>query len=280
MLQSESEKMAGELARLVALETARLAAAGDAKIIHGLRSWLTRHAQELNERIEREEAAGQAYLERHARRARRFWDHDRRQEAEALGQHLASNPPAIAEELQLTPQGCDWMITRWELLARSAERESGWTPTQAAQAFDLLGTPRAERSGLPGAAVEQGSFTNKLRHGPTALAREQIRLLRKQKAEVADTDAFERVLIEARLPVIPPPELLALRESIAELQQRIRRCLRQLKTHIAHMEAREKAEQAARPALKLASLPREPPETEERPPGKRSRTGGRSGLDS
>ena len=46
-------------------------------------------------------------------------------------------------------------MTRWAMLAYSADLKGGWTPEQTRLAFDLLGTPIEFREGhQPGASLD------------------------------------------------------------------------------------------------------------------------------
>src|SRR3954469_3085094 len=46
-------------------------------------------------------------------RAELTWDDDKRLEAETLGSQISRRPGEIIEALRRTPQGCDWLMTRW-----------------------------------------------------------------------------------------------------------------------------------------------------------------------
>ena len=60
-----------------------------------------------------------------ALRAELTWDDDRRREAEALGSQIGRRPGEVVEALRRTPQGCSWLMTRWAMLAHSADG-LGW----------------------------------------------------------------------------------------------------------------------------------------------------------
>ena len=64
-------------------------------------------------------------------------------------------PEQVVEELRRTPQGCEWLIGRWAMLARAADAHKEWTPDQGQLAFDLLGTPFSFRKGhRPGESID------------------------------------------------------------------------------------------------------------------------------
>src|SRR3954453_7001697 len=104
-------------------------------------SWLVDEIAVISLRIDR--CAG---MERRARdlkamRAELCWEDDRRLDAVRLGGLLSKRPDEVAEELRRTPQGCEWLMTRWAMLAHVADLKGSWTAEQARMAFDLLGTP-------------------------------------------------------------------------------------------------------------------------------------------
>ncbi len=78
-----------------------------------------------------------------ALRASICWEGDRRCEAESIGAAIHRRPAQTAAELAKTPQGCRWMIERWAMLARAAERDGSWDDAERSLAFDLGGTPLA-----------------------------------------------------------------------------------------------------------------------------------------
>src|SRR3954463_11782011 len=118
-------------------------------------SWLVDEVANISLRIDRCER-----MERRARgvkamRAELCWEDDRRLDAVRLGGLLAKRPDEVVEELRRTPQGCEWLMTRWEMLAHTAAVRGSWTPEQARLAFDLLGPPAEFREGnRPGASLD------------------------------------------------------------------------------------------------------------------------------
>ena len=75
-------------------------------------------------------------------------------EAEEVGTRLAIDPARTVERLRKTPQGCDWLMRRWALLAHAADRAGSWTAAQTALAFDLLAVPEGFRDGAPGKVID------------------------------------------------------------------------------------------------------------------------------
>ena len=82
-------------------------------------------------------------------RALTFWDDDQRLAVERSAARLARDPARIVGELRITPQGCDWLIQRWGMLAAIADRQV-WNEAQQKIAYNLLGTPPDLRMGSIG----------------------------------------------------------------------------------------------------------------------------------
>ncbi len=168
------------------------------------------------------------YRDRVALRAESFWDDDRRLEAEFLGSGIARDPAAIARALRTSPHGCDWLIERWSLLARAADRDGAWTADQRALAFDLLGTPSGLRGGSPGEAIDPEGRPTLADPGLRGLARREIADLLRRKAEVAPLDALDRAGARTDPDSGDDPELRKLRRHEAELHRRLRWCVAQI----------------------------------------------------
>ena len=110
-------------------------------------AWLVDQVTVLSLRVDRSQRIERRLRDRHSLRAELAWDLDRRQEAEALGAKLVRRPAEVAAGLRRTPQGCDWLTRRWDLLARAAEAPGGWTAEQLSVVYDLLGIPAEFRAG-------------------------------------------------------------------------------------------------------------------------------------
>ena len=91
-------------------------------------------------RVDRIEHAERDLRGRLAERAATCWDADQRLAAETLGKTLARDPAVVARQLAQTPQGCDWLLERWDALERALVARGVWTPEQKTRALDLLGT--------------------------------------------------------------------------------------------------------------------------------------------
>ncbi len=179
----------------------------------GWAAWLVAEVGVVAARLRRCERLGRGHRDRVALRAELCWDDDRRLEAERLGAGLADDPAGVALALGMTPQGCDWMIERWSLLARAADRDRGWTAEQAALACDLLGTPPEFRPAEPDP-------------GPAELARREVAALIRRKAEVAALDGFDRARArDGSAPDDADPDLRKLRRHEADLHRWLRWCV-------------------------------------------------------
>ena len=88
-------------------------------------------------------------------RAELCWETDRRYEASMVGTMLSKACDQTVDSLRRTPQGCEWLMERWAMLAYAAEaNENTWTEEQNTMAFDLLKTPKAFRTGQPGVVID------------------------------------------------------------------------------------------------------------------------------
>ena len=171
----------------------------------------------LGLRIEHAQAMQEAARERSALRASLVWDDDRRLEATLLGGQLGgrARPDEVVEKLRRTPQGCDWLIARWALLAHAADVGRSWTPEQASLAFDLLGTAPEFREGCQPGADLDGSVVE-----PAELARRQIADLKGRRELVRPLDGADRRDAEAGL--ADDAEIRRLRRYEAALERRFR----------------------------------------------------------
>jgi hypothetical protein len=104
--------------------------------------WLVSEISLVTWRIDRSERIERRVRDKIAIKAEFCWDDDKRLEAELLGEQLANRPAVVIEQLRKTPQGCEWLMARWAMLAYVADKPEGkWTPSQVQLALDLLATP-------------------------------------------------------------------------------------------------------------------------------------------
>ena len=171
-----------------------------------------------------------------ALRAELTWDDDRKLDAEILGGQLARRPAEVAEKLRRTLHGCDWLITRWALLAHAAEATSDpWTDDQVNLAFDLQGIPLGFRKGRrPGASIDSEGREVAPTDDRAALARRQIAELIERKAVVSGLDEVERALAAADLNLDSDPEIRRLRRHESTLHSRFRWFVGQIQYQSPH----------------------------------------------
>jgi hypothetical protein len=192
--------------------------------------WLVTEIALLTIRIERVERMERRVRDKLAIQAELGWDDDRRLEMIRLGSTLGNQPEEVVEQLRRTPQGCEWLMGRWAMLAYSADEKTSWTAEQDQLAFDLLGTPALFRQGhKPGAALDFDGKVVEPAAGPAAVARREIAALRERRDLVAGMDEANRSLAEADLGDDSDPELRRLRRYESTLHGRLRWCQSQLR---------------------------------------------------
>src|SRR4051812_9788097 len=196
--------------------------------------WIVEQAALLTIRIERCERIERRARDKVSLRAELTWDDDRRLEAEILGGFLARKPAETVETLRRSPHGCEWLMTRWAMLAHAADVHQKWTEDQTRLAFDLLATPPQFRDGPPGASLDFEGRVIALASDPAAVARREIAALKERREVVADLDEVERYLTEADLTDGTDPEVRRTRRYESTLHTRLRWCLAQLKFESPH----------------------------------------------
>ena len=102
-----------------------------------VQAWLVDRAAILSIRIDRSERMERRARSRKALRTELGWDDDRALQAKRLGAMIASRPEEVVEELRRTPQGCEWLIGRWSMLARSVDLHKSWTPDREKLALGI-----------------------------------------------------------------------------------------------------------------------------------------------
>ena len=191
--------------------------------------WLVTEIALLTFKIERAERMDRRTRDKVAIKAELSWDDDKRLEAELLGEQLANRPAVVVEQLRRTPQGCEWLMARWAMLAYSADDKKAWTAAQERLAFDLLATPGDFREGRkPGVAIDfQGHVTDP-GTDPAAVARREIDALIGRMESVTGLDEANRALAMADLNDDHDAELKRVRRYEGTLHSRLRWCMRQL----------------------------------------------------
>src|SRR3954449_2002546 len=198
-------------------------------------SWLVDEVALISIRIDRCERMERRARDVKAMRAELCWADDRRLDAVRLGGLLAKRPDEVVEELRRTPQGCEWLMTRWAMLAHTADVKGSWTAEQSRMAFDLLGTPIEFREGnQPGASLDLDGRVIESAEDPAAVARREIEALKQRREIVEGLDEVNQALAVADLNDEDDPELRRLRRYESALHRRLRWCLAQLHFESPH----------------------------------------------
>jgi hypothetical protein len=192
--------------------------------------WMVDQAALNAIRIERCQRIERRVRDKMALRAELTWDDDRKMEAEVVARSLSMDPSATVIALRSTPQGCEWLMVRWALLAHAADsQDQVWTEDQTKLAFDLLATPHPFRPGRkPGALIDLDGRVIDPEPDSAAIARREIAALKDRIEAVADLDEVARVLTASDLTNEGDPELRRLRRYESTLHSRLRWSLKQI----------------------------------------------------
>ena len=192
--------------------------------------WMVDQAALCSVRVEHSQRIERRIRDKISLRAELTWDDDRRFEVEDIARHLGKDPAATVEALRRTSHGCEWMMTRWAMLAHAADtQERTWTEDQSKLAFDLLATPHAFREGRePGVVIDLEGRVIDPGNDPAAVARREIALLKERREIVADLDEVNRALASADLTNEGDPELRRLRRYESALFNKMRWCIKQI----------------------------------------------------
>ena len=203
-----------------------------------LQTWMVDQVAICSIRIDRCERIERRVRDKVCLRAELTWDDDRRLEAEVLGGLIAKRPAETVETLRRSPHGCEWLMTRWAMLAHAADINPGhaWTDEQTALAFDLLATPAAFRYGRPGAALNFKGEVLDQAEDSAAVARRMVAELTERREAVGPLDEVERALTEADMTNDNDPELRRLRRYEMTLHRRLRWAVEQANKKSPHKE--------------------------------------------
>lgn len=194
-------------------------------------SWVVTEIALASLRIDRCERNERRLRDKKSLGAELFWEDDKKLEASLLGEQLGTRPEIVLEQLRRTPQGCEWLMSRWAMLAHVADTKTVWDRAQTELAFDLLGTPREFRDGLqPGASL---NFQGKLVETDlslAAVARREIAEL-DQRREFVDCldEANQALAINDHTVDDNDPEMRRLRRYESTLHGRLRWGLKELR---------------------------------------------------
>ena len=186
---------------------------------------LVEHVAIWSVRVDRCERSERRVRDKISLRAELFWEDDRKLEVEVLGGQLHHRPAQIVETLRRTPQGCEWLIGRWAMLAHAADTqpEHIWNADQITLAFDLLATPPEFRaSGKPGVVIDREGRVVESGDDRAAVARRQVAELTERRTEVEGLDEAERTLAIVDLSNDNDPELKRLRRYEMHLHRQVR----------------------------------------------------------
>ena len=186
---------------------------------------LVEHVAIWSVRIDRAERMERRVRDKISLRAEWFWEDDRKLEVEILGGQLHQRPAQVVETLRRSPQGCDWLIGRWAMLAYHADihPDHQWDADQITLAYDLMGTPPEFRAGgRPGVMIDKHGRVVESGDDRAAVARRQVDELVERRAEVEGLDEAERALAVADLSNDNDPELKRLRRYEMHLHRQVR----------------------------------------------------------
>ena len=169
----------------------------------GYPEWVMARVVVASIRLDRNLAHKSALRVYEAGRARLSWDDDRRLDAEDLAAKLPGDPARVRRGLEQSLQGADWLIERWDALARIAGSGRAWSDPERSLALDLLGIPLSLRDGpapVPTPAESQAAL---------ALS-EHARLVRLCERVLISRDESERSLAVSGLSLSFSPAMLRL----------------------------------------------------------------------
>ncbi len=185
--------------------------------------WTKRHVARTMGQLDRARDIEVKLRAEAAQRAATLWESDRVEAAEILGAKISRNPSGVVAELRQTPQGCAWLIARWNLLALMAKAAGGWNAEQKALAYDLLGVPVAMRTVPITHAVACGHHPLGTVLSPLEIAVDRLAELTEHTELVAAADAREQSLAKADCVDLPTPDLARLRRYDTALYRRLAR---------------------------------------------------------
>ena len=198
-------------------------------------AWLVEEVAAISLLIDRSRRIESKLIGRTILRAEVSWDEDRRLDAEVIAESIHKRPSETIAQLKRTPQGCDWLLRRWSLLAKVAKTGTPWNESQRTLAFDLLGTPHLFRECMtPG--VEIDCYGHIVFDGLDQLevTRRQIKRLEADRQAVRPIDQVEQTLAQSDEGPDNDRALRQARRHENALFRRLAWCLNQLKTISPH----------------------------------------------
>jgi hypothetical protein len=190
--------------------------------------WAVCEVSLLAIKIERAALMDRCVRDKIAIKAELSWGDDNRFDAEMLGEQLGNRPAVVVEKLRATPQGCEWLIKRWAMLAYTANSGHDWDAGQVRLAFDLLATPADFRKGPPGLAIDMDGNAVEPKLKPAEVARREIAELKARMEEISGIDQANRALAMVNLYHDHDAELKRVRKYEGTLHSRLRWFMNQL----------------------------------------------------
>ena len=169
------------------------------KPVNAWQDWIVQQVALTTFRINRIQRIERRLRDWRALRAIDFWEDDQRLEVETLALNMADEPAHTVSAMLASPAGCDWLIDRWQMLARI--EFGSWTDAQRTLARHL----------------GRGVFVE---WTPELIANHIIGL-ENQRERIIEIDTIARTLIEADLC-----------EDLTPAQTRLRRYERTLTTRL------------------------------------------------
>jgi len=220
-------------------------------------NWLVEHMAVNSIRIDRCAHHEIALRNRQARRASVCWEEDRRVAVEEIAVGLDRKPALVARRLQSSRHGCEWLIERWEMLARIVEERGAWDEKQRSLALDLLGVPLELRDGPTRVDARPNESAAVVQ---SALAKAEIERLRRAKAQSLDElDAWDRRDAEIGLGA----ELSRPLQQLLRYEGRCSRNLHWARNQLHKLQSARDADTPARPSASLTKTEPERPITDE-----------------
>jgi hypothetical protein len=199
-------------------------------------AWLVEKISVYSLRIDRAERMERRLRDRKSLGAELAWGDDLRLDAEILGGKIGIRPAQVVEELRGSPSGCDWLMSRWSMLAHASDSKP-WTPDQLTMAFNLLGTPFEFREGQrPGDILDFNGRVIESGENQPELARREIAELLRRRELVASLDEVDQALTQADLFDESHPELKNLRRYEGTMHNRFRWALSELRYVSPHFK--------------------------------------------
>ena len=120
---------------------------------NGWQDWLTGEIAVIMIRINRCTRIERRMRDYASYRAIDFWEDDQKVIVETLALKIHRDPARTVAKLRLTPVGCDWLQSRWRVLAKTNPTE--WSEEQHSLASVLVGGDPSVDPTLPGFAAGQ-----------------------------------------------------------------------------------------------------------------------------